>query len=245
MAKGGLNLLAAQLLQAGHKDFNAQAAYQAINAGDEVALEQILGTLPTDRARIRLSSLFDEGQKLLKKHEELTANAPEALKAIQERQSQAEKQAQEQTKAEVGRIGSHLSEQVALRFPFLKGVEGDKNLNDALAQAKEAMEKFDVVNASPQERAEAAHARAYAPIIAARQEMIIQDQQRQLEAKDEEHATVEKELREQIAALEERLGNQNGEASAVAPGHRDANGKFASKPTKASDIWRANMAGKS
>ncbi len=100
-----------------------------------------------------------------------------------------------------------------------------------------------MVSATPQERAEAAHARAFAPIIAARQELIIQDQQRQLATKDEEHSKVEQELRQTIAGLEERLGNLNGETVVAQPGNRDGNGRFAQKPTIAG-VWQASMKGK-
>lgn len=244
VAHGGLNLLAAQLGAAGHVTFDAQAAYEAISSGNEAKIDEILKTLPTDRAKARLSALFDKAQDLRIKHQDYTKNAKELDSQIKERQTQAEKQAAERANAEVKHIAGNLSKQVATRFPFLNGVEGDDNLNNALKKAQAEMEGFDVVNASPQQRAEAAHARAFAPIIAARQEIIIQDQQRQLAAKEEEHSKVEKELREQIASLEERLGNLNGETTEVQPGKRDASGRFAPKQTVVGEFGRL-MAGKS
>lgn len=243
VAQGGLNLLAAQLAASGHTEFNGQKALEIIQNSDEVALELMLNSLPTDRARMKLSGLYDEGQRILAKHKQLTTDSGNALKAIKERQTQAEKEAADSVKAEVGRIGTNLSQAVANRFPFLNGEEGNEQLNGALAKAKEAMASFDITAASPQERAEAAHARAYAPIIATFLETEIRKRDQLLQDKDTEHAKVETELREQIAALEDRLGNLNGEVQEVQPGNRDGKGRFA--PTEDSTaLFKRLTAGK-
>lgn len=207
--------------------FDGDAALWACENQDRNTLNNLLTSLTNEGDKLLLMQAYQAARPIVAKHREYEAKGAEASKEIKSRQEASEKAASEASRGETLRHVEGYKKQVNLRFPFLNGVQGNDDLNNALKSAQESIDKFDFATAKPAERAAALHALHYAPIIAGTLEGEIRKRDAEITRLNAEHDKAQNELLQRVASLEERIEAENGEKEVTAPSGRDSQGRFA------------------
>ena len=224
-----------------NSSFDPQKALAILRRGDRAEIAKFSDSLSDSLSVAELATAMKADRTLMARHREYETDAPEQLKRLKQEEEQETRQNQEARRVKVRENIPNVEKTINERFPFMKGVEGNEPLNNALAKAKKEMDSVDLNDLNPENQAYVLHAATTAPIIIDVLDATVKGLNKQLEDKDKEHGIEIAKKDEEIKQLNARIEQQNGTALVPGRAGRDANGKFASTAPTTKDMVKGTI----